>query len=97
MTKERAKFITAYPMSRYDDRTQMLEYEYRGQRYTITKFYYDEPADGSLWYQHKEMQEKIDDMLDNPKPKYDGGEPAEIGINKFFAYMEGDEHAFDKN
>lgn len=80
MTKHEAKFIRAYqdrnPLNRHAWEHTELEYEYRGHRYFITKDnngYMGTP----LWYQHKQEQERIDEMIENegkpiPEWKYEG-------------------------
>lgn len=63
-TKEKAKKLHTY----YGRYSSVVEYEYRGCKYEVEYSncwtYCCSPA----WYQHKVEQEKIDEMLDNPKP-----------------------------
>lgn len=99
-----AKFIGAVK-DRYEHRYVDLEYEYRGERYLVTKplswtacssdYFY---GDMRLTEQHRRAQESIDAKLDNPpieypKQVYEGS--AQEGLDKFWNYINGDEHAFD--
>lgn len=69
-----------------------LEYEYRGHYYFVTK-HNNGYMDKSLRQQHKEEQDKIDQMIDNPTEpkewKYEGS--GFEGFDVFWDYVNGDE------
>jgi len=78
----KAKFIR----SEYDhiNRNKILFYEYRGCTYEVIDFGWR--GGTPLGWQHKNEQARIDQDLDNPKPKYKG-ESAQIGFDLFWEYV----------
>ena len=61
----KAKFIDKWYGTGYDRNMVYLEYEYRGERYTVT----ENMAKGNepLAWQHKSEQARIDRIIDMPK------------------------------
>lgn len=61
----RAKFIDKWYGTGFDRNMVYLEYEYRGERYTVT----ENMAKGNepLVWQHKSEQARIDRIIDTPK------------------------------
>ncbi len=97
----KAEYIGAYT-DRYDKRYTTLFYRYRGREYQVVKAnnwgacssdYTMKGGSMTLSKQHKEAQEMIDNMVDNPsdfKPvaqKYEGS--AQEGLDMFFNYING--------
>jgi len=68
------KYIGKWCGTGYDRNTVYLEYEYRGERYTIT----ENMAKGNepLSWQHKAEQDRIDKMLDTPQTQ--NGKPFDM-------------------
>lgn len=104
LNKYPAKFIGAVK-DRYEHRYIDLEYEYRGERYLVTKpiswtACSSDYFSGSmrLTEQHRRAQEAIDAKLDNPPinyPKQEYKGSAQEGFDKFWDYINGNENAFD--
>lgn len=70
-----------------------LFYRYRGKEYMITDEHngYSE----TMATKHKNEQDRIDSCLDNPHPTH-STEDAQVGFDKFWSYVNGDESAFDE-
>ena len=66
-----------------------LFYEYRGHEYMVTDEHngYSEP----MWVKHKNEQERIDREIDSQFKPSASCEPAEVGLNLFFDYVENPE------
>lgn len=75
----KAKFIK----SEFDpiNKNKILTYEYRECRYETIDFGWK--GGQPLSWQHKNEQAHIDEMLDNPKPEFEG-ESFEIGLEMFW-------------
>jgi hypothetical protein len=58
-------------------------YEYRGEQYEVTYANGSQVCCTPAWVQHRDAQEKIDDMLDNPKTEPDG----EINLDEIWEIM----------
>jgi len=68
----------------------ILEYEYKGKRYFITK-HNNGYMDKSLRQQHKEAQAEIDERIEHendPIPEYRYEGSAEEGFDLFWDYVE---------
>lgn len=80
----RAKYVGKYYGTGYDRDFVFLEYEYRGEKYTV----YENRAKGNvpLSWQHSNEQARIDSMLD--KKRVTATESAEEGLKLFFEYFE---------
>lgn len=104
MANYKARFIGAVK-DRYEHRYVDLEYEYRGERYLVSKpcswtacssdYLY---GDMRLAKQHERAQAIIDAKLDNPpieypEQVYEGS--AQEGFDKFWDYINGNEDAFN--
>lgn len=99
-----AKYITTIPSH---DRNYVIQFfEYRGKEYQVTKPIswmgcssdYLNNGSESLRNQHKREQESIDARLDNPEIEFEIRTTkceAEIALDKFLAYINGDDNAFD--
>lgn len=64
----KAKKVEAF----YDKYFTTIEYEYRGCRYEVTYANGWQVCCTPAWVQHRDEQEKIDKMLDNPEPIKEG-------------------------
>lgn len=94
---KKAKFIRKYYGRGYDRDFVYLDYEYRGREYTV----YENRAKGNepLSWQHRSEQARIDRLIElenKPKKPYRYEDSAQYGLDCFFAYINGDETAFDK-
>lgn len=70
----KSKFIGKWCGKGYDRNTVYLEYEYRGERYTVTENI--AKSNEPLSWQHKVEQDRIDRMLDTPQTQ--NGKPFDI-------------------
>lgn len=88
MTK--AKYIGKHYGTGYEHYYIFLEYEYRGMRYEV----YINTSKGNepLAWQHRAEQDNIDRILDT---KCVSTESAQVGIDKFLAWCEGEEVDWD--
>lgn len=70
----KAKFIRKYYGTGFDRNMVYMDYEYRGQVYTV----YENRAKGSepLAWQHRNEQNRIDAILDAPKQT--SGKPVDL-------------------
>ena len=63
----------------YDKYSNTVEYEYRGHIYEVEYSHCESYLVSPAWVQHKNAQEKIDQMLDKPKTRAEiseiSGEP----------------------
>ena len=87
-----AVFKCKYYGTGYDRDMIYMDYEYRGRTYTV----YENRAKGSepLSWQHKSSQAMIDRAIElENKPVT--GESADIALDKFFDYVDGNENAFE--
>lgn len=96
MSKYKAEYIgkvtDKYPT--HGGHAVNLFYRYRGHEYMVTDMHngYSE----TLAEQHKREQKKIDRIIEEQFNPSIHTEPAEIGLNMFFDYVEtGDETVFD--
>lgn len=107
MPEYRSAFKKSFRMP-FEDRYYIQVWEYRGHEYevTIAKSWTGCSSDYlrggymSQYNQHKRAHEDIDNMIDNPEPvkepvkqKYEGS--AQEGFDKLWAYINGDETAFN--
>lgn len=65
MNGAKAKKIETYR----DKHFTTIVYEYRGRKYEVTYPNGWQVCCTPAWIQHRDEQEKIDDMIDNPKPE----------------------------
>lgn len=79
----RAKFIGKYTDTKYGQFQVFLEYEYRGQKYTVRED--RRKGNEPLAWQHRSAQDTIDRLLDTPKNNATA--PAQEGIDFFFEMM----------
>ena len=94
---KKAKFLRKYYGRGYDRDFVYLVYEYRGHEYTVS----ENMAKGNepLAWQHRQEQDLIDRLIEEqsrPKKSYRYEDSAQYGLDCFFAYINGDETAFDK-
>lgn len=87
----RAKKIETY----YDKYFTTIVYEYRGCRYEVTYANGWNVCCTPAWVQHRDEQEKIDRMLDQPVIKAEPRETVQDSLDRFFKYLDGDESAFN--
>ena len=84
----------------YDRGTTYLFYEYRGHEYMVEdRHWMPAASDMTLALQHRRAQAEINDLIakeSNPKPdkpcRYE--DTADYAIDKFLAYVNGDESTF---
>ena len=84
MTKYTAK-KTGFVM--HDKHMDVVEYEYRGCKYEVQYAKDWTMSITSPRVQHQTAQAKIDEDLDNPKPKTNE-EPAQVGFDKLWDYLQ---------
>ena len=89
----KAKFIKAIydtnPFNKHSWEHVELVYEYKGHQYIVTKHNNGYEFD-SLYYQHKDAQKHIDEMIakeNEPIKEYTG--ECEKALNELFNYLEG--------
>lgn len=82
----KAKYIGKYTDTSYGQHKILLEYEYRGKRYTVTedRRHGNEP----LAWQHRLEQDWIDRILDTHN---NATESAQEGLDFFFRMMDSEE------
>ena len=82
-----------------DRGTTYLFYEYREHEYTVEdRHWIPAASDMTLAMQHRREQAKIDRLIeemDKPQKPYRYEDTADCALQKYFDYVEGDEHAFD--
>ena len=84
MTKYTAK-KTGFVM--HDKHMDVVESEYRGCKYEVQYAKDWTMSITSPRVQHQTAQAKIDEDLDNPKPKTNE-EPAQVGFDKLWDYLQ---------
>lgn len=84
----KAKFVGRFLHREYNDTIVDLEYEYRGQRYTIHENL--NKGNEPLSWQHKSEQGRIDRIIERENvPKYENTISVDDTLKELFAYWDG--------
>ena len=80
----KAKKLETY----YDKWSNTVVYEYRGCKYEVEYSNSYQYCYTPAWVQHKDAQEKIDEMIDHPKPEVEHtGPTVQEALDEFFDSM----------
>ena len=95
--KLKAKFVGRYAWNDWGQQRVLLEYEYRGRRYTVE----ENLSRGNipLAWQHRNKQDDIDAAIEREEREAKStqtGPTAQEAFDVWWDYIEGDEDAFNE-